>query len=337
MGTVGWKTALALFCCVISASSSAAHGMEMEVYGKAEEKCHGSGIVVMFWNLENFFDYKDDGTGASDAEFTPSGARHWTAGRFYSKCRAIAKTILWVSDRYGKLPDIIGFAEVENRSVLVRLLSATALRKCGYKIVHRDSPDHRGIDVALLWRKESLTVTDFGFKRIEGMNTREILYVRGKTATNDSDMSFIVTHFPSKYGGGGTDVKRLFAAQCLRSLCDSLASEGAGRIITMGDFNDVSSSSAFDPLREVLVNAETTLSGAPCGTIRYNGRWEQIDMFWSSSGFGVGEKFEVLRVPFLMTTDNVYSGEKPLRTYSGPRYLGGASDHCPIILQLTAE
>lgn len=297
----------------------------------------GSGFVVMFWNLENFFDYLDDGTGASDAEFTPSGARYWTSGRFYAKCRAISKTVLWTADKYGRLPDVIGFAEVENRGVLVRMLSATALRKCGYRIVHRDSPDHRGIDVALLWRQETLTVTDSGFRRIDGMNTRDILYARSRTVSGDRDISFVVTHFPSKYGGGATDGKRLSAARCLKALCDSLAAEDAGRIIVMGDFNDESSSPAFDPLRDVLVNAETTLPDAPGGTIRYEGRWEQIDMFWSSSGFCGGEKMEVLRVPFLMTADNVYSGEKPLRTYSGPRYLGGASDHCPIVLRLAGE
>lgn len=331
-GTV-WKTAAALLGLIICAEASA---VRMTGAGEGAEP-GDSGLVVMFWNLENFFDCKDDGTGPSDAEFTPSGARHWTSGRFYAKCRAIAKTVLWTADRYGRLPDVIGFAEVENRSVLVRMLSATALRKCGYRIVHRDSPDHRGIDVALLWRKETLTVTDSGVKRIDGMNTRDILYARSKTEPGDRDISFVVTHFPSKYGGSTTDWKRLSVARCLKALCDSLTAEDAGRIIAMGDFNDVSSSPAFDPLREVLVNAETTLPGAPCGTIRYEGRWEQIDMFWSSSGFGGVEKMEVLRVPFLMTVDNVYSGEKPLRTYSGPRYLGGASDHCPIVLRLTAE
>lgn len=360
MWTSGWKWALALLGCAVSAEVPAADRMERgaragivargSMLAREESRSgEGCGIVVMFWNLENFFDFNDGGTGASDAEFTPSGARHWTSGRFYAKCRAISKTILWTADRNGRLPDIIGFAEVENRKVLERMLSATALRKCGYGIVHRDSPDHRGIDVALLWRKKTLSVKDCGFVKIDSMRTREILYARAETvrggrdsmdssgSSDSCDISFVVTHFPSKYGGSSTDVNRLSASWRLKALCDSLTSAGTGRIIAMGDFNDESASPAFDPLRDILVNAETTLPSAPEGTIRYEGRWEQIDMFWSSSGFGSGERVEVLRVPFLMAVDNVYSGEKPLRTYSGPRYLGGVSDHCPIILKLSVE
>ena len=110
-------------------------------------------MLVMFWNLENFFDWTDLGTGDSDTEFSLNGNRHWTSKRFYSKCDAIAKTIFHIGDKYGKLPDVIGLAEIENRGVLEKLCASTLLRKCGYSIVHFDSKDLRGIDVAFIYLK----------------------------------------------------------------------------------------------------------------------------------------------------------------------------------------
>ena len=132
-----------------------------------EGSCYGKGdsLVVMFWNVEKIieetlnlrdvrvFDYIDDGKGESDREFSSTGERYWTKKRFHAKCDAVAKTVLWMGDRYGRLPDVIGLAEVENRGVLARLLSSTLLRKYDYAIVHRESGDRRGIDVALLYRK----------------------------------------------------------------------------------------------------------------------------------------------------------------------------------------
>ena len=120
------------------------------------------GNVIMFWNLENFFDYSDGGTGESDSEFTPGGKRHWTSGRFYDKCRLIAKAIFWTGDRYGRIPDVIGVAEVENRSVLSRLLSSTGLRKYGYRVVHHDSGDRRGKLQELVMDREALRAAIHG-------------------------------------------------------------------------------------------------------------------------------------------------------------------------------
>ena len=102
--------------------------------------------------MENFFDHIDQGTGDSDKEFSWGGSRHWTRKRFQTKCDAVAKSIMWIGDRYGRLPDLIGLAEIENRGVLTKLLRSTALRKYDYGIVHHDSGDRRGIDVAILYR-----------------------------------------------------------------------------------------------------------------------------------------------------------------------------------------
>ena len=123
-------------------------------------------MLTVFWNLENFFDYTDQGTGESDAEFSSMGARHWSKKKFYRKCDNIAKSLLWMGDRYGRMPDVVGFAEVENRGVLSRLLSSTVLRKYDYGIVHHDSPDRRGIDVALIYRRSSFRLVSKSLLRI---------------------------------------------------------------------------------------------------------------------------------------------------------------------------
>ena len=124
-------------------------------------------ILTMFWNLENFFDYKDGGTGESDHDFSPEGSRRWTSTRFYTKCSAISKSVFWAGDRFGAMPDVIGVAEVENREVLQRLIWSTGLRKTGYSIVHYDSEDRRGIDVALLWRGERLEMVSSKACRVQ--------------------------------------------------------------------------------------------------------------------------------------------------------------------------
>jgi hypothetical protein len=120
-------------------------------------------LLIVFWNLENFFDYQDDGTGESDTEFSSAGSRRWTSKRFYQKCNLVAKSLFWTGDKYGKMPDVIGVAEVENREVLTRMLSSTLLRKYDYKIVHRDSKDRRGIDVALLYRSSKFELIDISY------------------------------------------------------------------------------------------------------------------------------------------------------------------------------
>ena len=291
-------------------------------------------MLVMFWNLENFFDWTDQGTGESDAEFSSAGKRHWTRKRFYSKCDAIAKTIFHIGDLYGKLPDVMGFAEIENRGVLEKLCSSTLLRKCGYRIVHFDSSDRRGIDVALLYRttcynhlSTSLRTPETDGKKLQ---TRDMLHVSLKDLQTDEIYDYIVCHHPSKFGGEESSIpKRLAAMTALKEMCDSL---GNRNIIVMGDFNDVPSAAQFDMLDNILVNMSDTLHAAGRGTIRYEGKWDLIDMFLVSSNIEGHSVMDIPEVPFLMTRESRHAGEKPLRTYSGPRYLGGVSDHLPVVL-----
>ena len=298
-------------------------------------------LLTVFWNLENFFDYHDDGNGESDHEFSPEGKRRWTAGRFYDKCHLVAKSLFWIGDRYGRMPDVVGVAEVENRTVLNRLLKSTSLRKYDYAVVHRDSRDRRGIDVALLYRKSIFELIDksYHIPEYEGvqMNTRDILHVRLRLKSDGRIYDFIVNHHPSKFGGAReSDGRRMAAMEKLRAVCDSLtglpAVEEYAGIVAMGDFNDNPSGHQFDLLNGALVNACADEFERGEGTIRFEGKWDLIDMFWVSPEIYEISRSEILRIPFLMTRERKHPGEKPLRTYSGPRYLGGVSDHCPVVL-----
>ena len=294
-------------------------------------------LVVMFWNVENFFDYIDGGTGESDREFSSYGTRHWSKRKFQAKCDNISKSVLWIGDEYGRMPDVIGLAEVENRWVLWRLLNNTLLRKYDYKIVHFDSNDRRGIDVALLYRESvftkishSLTVpVADGVK----MSTRDMLQVCLEDASGRK-INLIVCHHPSKYGGAEESSSRRNASmETLKGLCDSLEVADHGvPIVAMGDFNDTPGGEQFRLLDGALFNKADSLFAEGSGTIRYQGVWELIDMFMVSESLSRRSEMNIVQVPFLMTYEKKYPGMKPLRTYSGPRYVGGVSDHCPIVL-----
>ena len=294
-------------------------------------------LLVMFWNVENFFDHMDQGTGESDKEFSSYGARHWTKRKFQGKCDDIAKSVLWIGDQYDRMPDIIGLAEVENRGVLWKLLNNTLLRKYDYKIVHFDSGDRRGIDVALLYRgtvfrKSSHSLTVPVVNGVE-MTTRDMLQVCLEDIMGQK-INMIVCHHPSKYGGVKESSSRRNAAMlALKGLCDSLEVADYGvPIVAMGDFNDTPDGEQFRLLDGVLVNESEYLFVEGYGTIRYQGVWELIDMFMVSAELESRSEMDILQIPFLMTYEKKYPGMKPLRTYSGPRYVGGVSDHCPIVL-----
>ena len=294
--------------------------------------------LFMFWNVENFFDWTDHGTGESDAEFSSMGSRRWTRKKFYAKCDALAKTLLWIGDSYGRLPDVIGLAEVENRRVLQLLLESSLLRKCGYEIVHHDSGDRRGIDVALLYRNEvyDLSESFITTPQHEGekLSTRDILTVRLRRKTDGEQITFIVNHHPSKYGGSkASESRRNSVMISLSELCDSLLKTPENsRIVAMGDFNDNPDGPQFSVMDGLMVNKAQELHQKGEGTIRYEGKWDLIDMFMVSPALKESSVMEIVRVPFLMTREKKHPGEKPFRTYSGPRYIGGVSDHCPVVL-----
>ena len=315
------------------------------LFGRADERrSPGDSLRVMFWNVENFYDSRNDSTSVSDVEFSARGERHWSRKRFRAKCQAVAKTILWVASEKGGFPDVIGLAEVENKRVLKALLQQTALRKLDYRIVHFDSPDPRGIDVALLYRASRLQLAHAKSCHLYAPDstvipTRDILVATFSAQADssgrpDREIAFLVNHHPSKYGGAAvSEPRRRIAVARLRQLADSLEAAGYRHIVAMGDFNDTSANPVYRLLEPTLRNLATPLQRKGEGTIKYEGAWELIDLFFVSEAC-LPATMEILRVPFLQAPDPAHAGTKPLRTYSGPRYTSGVSDHCPIWLAL---
>ena len=285
-------------------------------------------IRVVFWNVENFFDYTDSGSGESDAEFSSRGARRWTKRRFLKKCNVIAKLLFWEAGS-GPTADIAAFAEIENRSVLVSLLRETLLRKAGYVIVHYDSPDTRGIDVGLIYRRQALKLVHSSPTAVPDLQTRDILLTQFTTPDGDS-LAVMVNHHPSKYGGGETQGRRDLAMDCLLQLSDSLRAEGWSRQLAVGDFNEDARSGVFGILESRFSNLG---KACPDGSIRFDGQWQLIDNAFVTGDFAQVD-FKVLKAPFLLVKDSAHSGLKPFRTYSGPRYAGGVSDHLPVAVSL---
>ena len=337
-----WKT-----LCALSALVAAATG---EIFTQAPENGHlravcdvqsrsgalpspgRDSLLVMFWNCENFFDYTDSGTGVSDWEFSSRGSRHWTAKRFYAKCGMFAKAILYIADTEGCLPDAIGLAEIENAGVLRRLLSSTLLRKLDYRYIHYDSPDHRGIDCALLYRSSRLTPLSCKPCHLDSLATRDILLTQFLTASGDS-VAILVNHHPSKYGGDSSEGFRTLAMRRLRFLSDSLELAGWRDRLAVGDFNEQPPNPVFDILPPSLLPL-TPPPGSFPGSIRFNGHWELIDLAFASSPLEQRALFRVRPLPFLLEKDPAHSGLRPLRTFTGPRWKGGFSDHLPILATL---
>ena len=324
----------------------------------------------MFWNVENFFDWRNDSTTVSDAEFSAQGERHWTWKRFQAKANAFAKALLWVEGETGRLPDVVGLAEVENAFVLRQVLQKTALRKLDYRYVHFDSPDRRGIDVALLYRSSVLELLDSKpchlYAADSLLATRDILLcvfrrivpdtpsvvpgtssvipgapavIPGLTGNlpdgHDGVFAVLVNHHPSKYGGASeSEPRRRIAVERLRFLADSLSAEGIDRIIACGDFNDTPANPVFHLLEPTLRPLHLDLYRRGFGTIKYDGKWDLIDHIYVSPPLAALARMRILRIPFLLTRDTVHSGEKPLRTYTGPRHTGGVSDHLPVLLEV---
>ena len=293
-------------------------------------------VRILFWNLENFFDYHNDSLSVADAEFSSFGERRWTKKRFQTKCQTIAKALLWIGEQQDDMPDVLAFAEVENRYVLWKLLDETPLHKLDYKIVHYDSPDPRGIDVALLYRSERWDT--LSSQPCHVGQTRDILQVTLRRKECGDTLSILVNHHPSKYGGAtASQIRRQAAVDRLRSVADSLQRRGERHIVALGDFNDTPDNPLYASLPPVLHSLVDSLHRAGRGTIRFNGVWELIDLAFVSTSLQKRARMDILTIPFLMVRDGSHPGDKPLRTYEGPRYKGGVSDHLPILVSLILQ
>lgn len=278
----------------------------------------------MFWNVENFFDPFNDPL-TNDEEFTPAGAKHWTWSRFIEKRNGIGKTILAVADQTGSLPILIGLSEVENSLVLKQLVKDSPLSEAAdYGFVHKDSPDARGIDVALLYDRQAFQILDTLFIRTDEFATRDILYTKGLYSPSKDTLNIFVCHFPSKRGGGRrSQPHRDIITRLLEYHLDSLKKVlKSPKIVVMGDFNDEAIT---------LSIPEVPTDG---GTLKYHGRWEKIDHIFTSDILSSDADAFIFSPPFLLEDDKSYLGKKPKRTYIGPRYNKGLSDHLPVVLKL---
>ncbi len=306
---------------------------------------------IVFYNVENLFDPSDD-PATNDGEYTPSGKCHWTMSRLDHKVMMVYRAIIAASN--GHFPDIIGMAEIENLWTIEYFIKHTPLKEGNYGIIHKESPDPRGIDVALLYRKESVVPIDYDFIPIHGsssgrFSSRDVLHFKAKL--NKETIHFFVNHWPSRSGGYVETLgKRDIAARIVRQYLDSILGKSPqSKLLLMGDFNATPDEDCFSNILGAILQPERSntsrlinlsqlwLKNAMTGTIRTKGHWEIFDQFICSSNllYGSGllvslSKTSICTEDFLMEADNRYLGKKPFRTYMGPVYHGGVSDHLPI-------
>ena len=207
--------------------------------------------------------------------------------------------------------------------------------------MHRDSPDARGIDVALLYDPARLVLLSAEFLTVEGFLTREILYCRLAPAADSAaaPLHLFVNHWPSKRGGAASsDSRRIAVSQLLAGRIGTLLAEDpAARILLVGDFNDTPDSEALAALCDScgLHNIALPLWRQGKGSIRYKGKWELIDQAVVSGQLAdEGASFSIFDASFLQEYDSAFLGLKPKRTFVGPRYNGGVSDHLPVLIRL---
>lgn len=315
-------------------------------------------LTFAWYNLENAFDPADDTTRAGDDEFTPEGKNNWTQARLERKLEGVARAIKAIDELKG--PDITGLCEIENRNVLEQLVN-TFLPKAQYAIIHAESPDERGIDVAILYKPSSVTLAGFVMHRVDlGPGARPTRDIMEATFRRDGrTFTVLANHWPSKSGGQEESAPRRQAAAAVAAgIVDSLTRLNPNAdIVLMGDLNDTPDSK---PVWETLdarpwdgqvkfahrlIN--TAMANTPAdtiGTYYYQKHWETIDQIMLSGsgaldtmGLVMTEARQTIFCPaFLRDRKYKYdsTAHPPYRTYRGPVYIGGISDHFPVLLHV---
>lgn len=310
---------------------------------------------VAFYNVENLFDTEYD-ESIGDHDFTPEGAYNWTETKYRRKLDNIALVLSRLAREYSPVgPVAIGLAEVENRRVLEDLVARDAVRDMGLEIVHYDSPDRRGIDVALLYNPLVYNVTSsrvykYVHPEREEYVTRDQLLVSGTLAGEPTH--FIVNHWPSRYGGASSSPLREYAAALTRQIADSLyAADPQCNIIIMGDFNDDPTDKSISQVLRArkkqkdvepggLFNPMAAFYDKGVGTLGYQGKWNLFDQIIVSESLLSGDqsrlrywKAEIFNRDFLLEGRGRNKGY-PFRTFSGNSFINGFSDHLPVIVYL---
>lgn len=301
-------------------------------------------FTIAFYNLENLFDTVNDPKTLDD-DFTPDSTKHWNQKRLRNKIKKLSRVISEIGyEDIGFPPVLLGVAEVENREVLELLANSKLLKHKNYGIVHFDSHDERGIDTALLYRKEFFQVIDKHVHEVFVTNeqgerdyTRDVLHVRG--SLKDETIHLLVNHWPSRRSGTEeTAEKRMTTAKKNREIILKIQQETPeARILIMGDFNDDPSSASIQHLTfEHLYNPMATLLSQNEGSLNHAQTWHLFDQILITPNFLAMhdnsfqfEKAGIFNPNAIKTFKGPFKG-LPFRTFGGRKYLGGYSDHFPV-------
>lgn len=314
---------------------------------------------IAFYNIENLFDTIDDPDNSGDNEFLPESVYNWTHEKYQKKQTNIASVLSRIGREHSPLgPAIIGVSEIENRAVLEDLVKQPELKDMKLKIVHKESPDRRGIDVGLLYNPdlftlESYKVHPFVMPSNPDYKTRDHLLVSGWLA--GEKIHVIVNHWPSRYGGKKSSILRETAAASVNLITDSIfAIEPEAKIIIMGDLNDDPHDKSVkkvlnakkkqkDVKPQGLYNPMWNLYSQGIGSLAYQGKWSLFDQIIISHDLLGNDysslkywKAEIFNKDFLIQKEGKNKGY-PLRTFSGDTFINGYSDHFPALIYLLRE
>ena len=329
----------------------------------AQEKKDYRVVSVAFYNVENLFDIYDDPL-IFDEEFTPTGKNRWTEELYFKKLENLSKVINDIGKPGIETPPaLLGLCEVENLQVLEDLIKMPLLAPYGYQIIHSDSPDERGIDVALLYRPEIFVVQNTSTHSLllyDRVNTSKRDYTRDQLVVSGflegEEIHVIVNHWPSRSGGEkSSSYKRENAAKLNRKIIDSLQRKDPyARIINMGDFNDDPGNKSLKKVLgakgqkeqvdfQDLYNPFAVIASKGSGTSAYRDQWNLFDQILVSKPLIEKDpsKFTFFRAfifnpPFLVTSTGAYKNY-PFRSFGSSGFTGGFSDHFPVYILLTRD
>ena len=322
-------------------------------YADAIKSRENSDFRIGFYNVENLFDLIDDSLTRDEA-FTPEGENRYTFSRYKKKSVGLARTILAMG--VWEPMEIIGLCEVENQWVLEGFTKHSPLRNAGYEIIHEDSPDRRGIDVACLYRPEKFNLILYKYYRVifphdPERKTRDFLYMKGILPNADT-LHVFFNHFPSRYGGQfASEPGRAHVASMIRQKVDSLNERYNNPLIVItGDFNDEPHDISVKDVLDAKLNPADAKDNdlvnlmAPVkykfGTFFFQGEWNVLDHIIVSNQLLKGKSTYtrvnsagIFDAPWLLSK-NAAGQDVVFRTYQGPAYKGGYSDHLPVFLDL---
>ncbi len=313
-------------------------------------------VTIVSYNTENLFDTIDD-PEKDDNEFLPGSKNDWNTDKYEKKIKNLAQVISAIN-KY-ELPEIVALAEIENVNVLEDLVNERLLIDGNYGIVHYESPDERGIDVALIYKKNEFSCIEqstinINYEFEPEAKTRDILYVKGKLKNNEI-IHLLINHWSSRRDGQEkSEPKRIYSAKLLRNKTDQIIKkDNKAKIIILGDFNDEPTNNS---LKNVLRAANSKNPGDKSqlinllydkhmfgyGTYFYKGKWNMLDnIIVSQSLFSSPGKFEIsfdggqIFSTSWMLYENIKAGDfAPKSTFSGNNYHAGYSDHLPVYLIL---